>query len=275
LCRSRNEGSRIPPVVHRNSLRLLKMVNALLDFSRIEAGRMAAVYAPTDIAALTAELASVFRSAVERAGMRLIVDCPPVDEAVFLDRDLWEKIVLNLLSNAFKFTFEGQIEVSLRHVADRVELTLRDTGVGISAEALPHIFERFHRVEGGRRRSYEGTGIGLALVQELTKLHGGVVHVESAEGRGTTFTIAIPTGSAHLPQHHIRSTRTEPSTSIASATYADEAVRWLPNASAAAMVAADLNDAVEATAIPGLANGSARRRVLLADDNAESATWCV
>lgn len=101
-------------LVHRNSLRLLKLVNTLLDFSRIEAGRMEAVYEPTDLATFTAELASVFRSAIERAGLQLMVDCLPLPELVYVDREMWEKIVLNLLSNAFKFTFKGEITVSLK-----------------------------------------------------------------------------------------------------------------------------------------------------------------
>src|SRR6185369_870976 len=100
--------------VYRNGQRLLKLVNTLLDFSRIEAGRVQAVYEPTDLSALTADLASVFRSAVERAGMTLTVDCPPLPEPLYVDRDMWEKIVLNLLSNAFKFTLEGEIAVTLR-----------------------------------------------------------------------------------------------------------------------------------------------------------------
>ena len=116
---------------------------------------------------------------------------------------MWEKIVLNLLSNAFKFTFEGEIEVRLRQVGEAVELTVRDSGVGIAAKDLPHVFERFHRVEGAKRRTHEGTGIGMALVYELTKLHGGEVRVESVEGQGTTFTVSIPIGSAHLPQDGI------------------------------------------------------------------------
>ena len=112
-------------IVHRNALRLLKLVNTLLDFSRIEAGRVQAVYEPTDLASLTTDLASVFRSAVERAGMRLVVDCPPSPEPVYVDRDMWEKIVLNLLSNAFKYTLEGGITVSLHPDGDCVRLRVR------------------------------------------------------------------------------------------------------------------------------------------------------
>jgi signal transduction histidine kinase len=166
-------------LAHRNALRLLKLVNTLLDFSRIEAGRVQAVYEPTDLASATAELASVFRSAIEKAGLRLVVDCMPLSEAAYVDREMWEKIVLNLLPNAFKFTFAGEIEVKLRQTGDHFTLAVRDTGTGIPAHELPKLFERFHRVAGAHGRTHEGSGIGLALVQELVKLHGGTVSVES------------------------------------------------------------------------------------------------
>ncbi len=134
-------------VVNRNGLRLLRLVNTLLDFSRIEAGRVQAVFEPTDLGAFTAELASVFHAATERAGLSLTVDCPTLAEPVYVDRDMWEKIVLNLVSNAFKFTFEGEIEVKLRSDSSSAVLTVRDTGVGIPAEEMPRLFERFHRVQ--------------------------------------------------------------------------------------------------------------------------------
>jgi PAS domain S-box-containing protein len=120
-------------LAHRNAIRLLKLVNTLLDFSRIEAGRIRAVYEPTDLATLTIELASAFESAAEQAGLRLVIDCPPLRSPVYVDRSMWEKIVLNLLSNAFKFTFAGEIAVRLTLVGDRVELTVQDTGIGIAA----------------------------------------------------------------------------------------------------------------------------------------------
>src|SRR6185437_11072594 len=154
-------------LVHRNGLRLLRLVNTLLDFSRIEAGRVQASYTPVDLASLTTELASVFRSATARAGLALEIDCPPLAEPVWVDQDMWEKIVLNLLSNAFKFTLEGGITVRLRQDGRRVRLAVEDTGTGIPAQELPRLFDRFHRVEGARGRTHEGTGIGLALVQEL------------------------------------------------------------------------------------------------------------
>jgi signal transduction histidine kinase len=215
-------------LLHRNALRLLKLVNTLLDFSRIEAGRLQAVYEPTDLASSTAELASMFRSAIEKAGLRLIVDCPPLQAPVYVDREMWEKIVLNLLSNAFKFTFEGEIEVALRWAEDRVQLTVRDTGSGIPQEEVPHLFERFHRVRGARARTHEGSGIGLALVQELVRMHEGTVGVESQLHRGTVFTITLPTGTAHLPADRIGGARTQASTALGAAPYVEEALRWLP-----------------------------------------------
>ena len=194
-------------VAHRNAQRLLRLVNTLLDFSRIEAGRIDAHYEPTDITSFTLELASVFRSAVEKAGLQFIVDCDPLPEPVYVDREMWEKILLNLLSNAFKFTFDGQICVELRSRGDRVELRVADTGVGIPEADLPRMFERFHRVKHVRARTHEGTGIGLALVQELARLHGGGVTVESKEGRGTTFTVSVRMGTSHLPSDRIAGTR--------------------------------------------------------------------
>ncbi|MEU8183132.1 SpoIIE family protein phosphatase [Micromonospora sp. NPDC049044] len=186
-------------MMHRNALRLLKLVNTVLDFSRLESGRLTARYQPTDLASYTTRLASTFRSATERAGLRLVVDCPPLPAPVFVDRDMWEKIVLNLVSNAVKFTFDGEIRVRVRAVDGVAQLTVTDTGIGILPDELPHVFERFHRVPGVRARTHEGTGIGLALVRELVEMHGGTVGVTSQLDEGSTFTVSVPFGTAHLP----------------------------------------------------------------------------
>ena len=250
-------------VVHRNELRLLKLVNTLLDFSRIEAGRLDALYERTDIGRLTADLASVFRSATERAGLRLEIAVGDVPADVWVDRDMWEKIVLNLVSNGFKHTFEGGIRVEVRGVGDGVELTVADTGVGIAADQLPRIFERFHRVPAARARTHEGTGIGLALVQELVRLHGGTVSVESAVDRGTTFRVTLPTGSGHLPSDRLSGRRTMVSSAIAATAYVEEALRWLPET-------ADLTPPVAPAdgAAPG-ERSSSRHRILVVDDNSD------
>ena len=256
---------------HRNSLRLLKLVNTLLDFSRIEAGRVQAVYEPTDLAMLTADLAGMFRSAIARAGMHLQVDCPPLPEPVYVDREMWEKIVLNLLSNAFKFTWEGAITVVLHWADNHVELEVRDTGTGIPAEEIPHLFERFHRVEGARGRTYEGSGIGLSLVQELVKLHGGTIQVRSVVNHGTTFLVSIPTGYDHLPSNRISATRNLESTAMGAATYVEEALRWLPeDESRGSRVAGEAGGELSfvSSSVP-LSSGTPSAHILLADDNAD------
>jgi len=212
---------------YRNSLRLLRLVNSLLDFSRIEAGRIDASYELTDIAALTRDLASVFRSAIERAGLQYEVDCETTAQEVYVDREMWEKIVLNLLSNALKFTFEGKIQVRLRDAGDAVELAVIDTGAGIPASELPHIFERFHRVRDARSRTFEGTGIGLSLVADLSRLLRGEVSVQSEPGRGSTFLVRIPTGKAHLPADRIGARKSLTSTATNAAPYVEEGARWL------------------------------------------------
>ncbi|HYO51486.1 ATP-binding protein [Archangium sp.] len=243
-------------LVRRNALRLQKLVNTLLDFARIEAGRAQASFVPTDLAALTRDLASSFDSALKSAGLGFLVDCAPLPEAVYVDPAMWEKIVLNLLSNAFKFTFKGEIRVALKWLGDRVELTVQDTGTGIPEEELPLIFERFHQVEGARGRSHEGTGIGLALVRELVKLHGGKVDVKSALGKGTTFTVSLPTGSSHLPKAHVGVVRTLAPTGIGPSSFLAEVSQW--------------NDA--SVSRPAHAAPSALRagaRILVADDNTD------
>ncbi len=250
-------------LVHRNGLRLLKLVNTLLDFSRIEAGRMQASYDSTDLPAYTAELASVFRAAIERAGLKLIVECPPAPAPAYVDREMWEKIVLNLLSNALKFTFAGEIEVKLRATPALFELTVRDTGIGVPREELFRIFERFHRVAAARGRTHEGSGIGLALVQELARLHGGTVTVESVIDRGSTFRVVVPAGSGHLAASQIGAARTRASTALGATLFVEEALRWLPQEPEAGR-GAPVESPPE---IP--AAGGERPRVLLADDNAD------
>jgi PAS domain S-box-containing protein len=255
-------------IAYRNSLRLLKLVNALLDFTRIEAGRVEAIYEPTDLAAATAELVSVFRSAIEKAGLRLVVECPPLPAEVYVDREMWEKIVLNLLSNAFKFTFQGEIKVCLRWCTEHVELSISDTGGGIPTAELSRIFERFHRIRGTDSRSHEGTGIGLSLVQELTKMHGGGIQVRSVEGLGSTFTVTIPTGHAHLPKQRLGASRSLLSAGLAVTPFVEEALRWLPNGSppAASRFSGELGTPISAQNSQGRSQSA---RILFADDNAD------
>jgi PAS domain S-box-containing protein len=252
-------------VAHHNALRLLKLVNMLLEFSRIEAGRTQPVCTAMDLAAFTAELASMFSSPAERAGLRLIVDCPPLEQPAFVDRDMWEKIVLNLLSNAFKFTLQGEITVALRQVAQQAELSIRDTGVGIPEEELPRLFERFHQVRGARGRALEGTGIGLALVQELVKLHGGSIRVESACGRGSTFVVSVPLGSAPSAAGRDADRAVAAPTSSVAGPYVAEVARWLPEP-----VRLERREPSSPCQGRGSERSPAERpRVLVVDDNAD------
>ncbi|MGD0938931.1 MAG: ATP-binding protein [Terracidiphilus sp.] len=253
----------------RNALRLLKLVNTLLDFSRIEAGRVSAVFEPVDLCSLTSEMANAFRFAIEKAGLRYTVACAPLDELVYIDREMWEKIVLNLLSNAFKFTFDGEIDLTLKQSGRSIELTVRDTGVGIAKDDCQRIFERFHRIENTRSRTYEGTGIGLSLVQELARLHSGTVGVESAPGQGSTFTVTIPLGTAHLPVDRLRTGGSVVSTALGAEAYIEEAQRWLPQESGSGtdeFLLLNLPAAVSASEETGSAN---RKCIVIADDNSD------
>jgi PAS domain S-box-containing protein len=251
---------------HRNALRLLKLVNNLLDFSRLEAGRMKAHRMETDLSRATTDLASMFRSAVERAGLTFTVQCEALPLPVYVDGEMWEKIVLNLLSNALKFTFTGGITVDLRKQDDQVVLTVRDTGTGIPSDLLPRVFERFHRIQDARARSFEGSGIGLALVQELVKLHGGEVNVESVQGQGSTFSVHLPLGPAHLP---LESTGPARETSgISAKAFVTEAERWLSGGGDAELQALrETPQTIQGHADPGIPERIRSKRVLLADDN--------
>jgi signal transduction histidine kinase len=247
-------------LAHDNALRLLKLVNVLLDFSRLEAGRLRPHCAPIDLAAVTAKLAGMYESACERAGLRLTIDCPTLSTPIWIDQGMWEKIILNLVSNAFKFTFDGEIAVRMRETEQAAVIEVEDTGTGIHESELPLIFERFHRVAGATGRTYEGTGIGLALVRELTELQGGTVGVESVPGRGSTFRVEIPKGSTHLPPEAITDHTPDLQTPRDALALAAEASRW------------DMRPDVDRGQIPADAttpSSGPRTRVLVVDDNAE------
>ncbi|GAA1809917.1 SpoIIE family protein phosphatase [Planosporangium flavigriseum] len=250
-------------IMHRNAQRLLGLVNSLLDFSRLEAGTTSPRYEPLDLAGYTAELAETFRPAIERAGLTLTVDCPPLPEPVHADRDMWAKIVLNLLSNALKFTFVGGITVRLDRTEDGVELVVIDTGVGIEPANQARVFERFHRVTGVRSRAYEGSGIGLALVAELARLHGGTATVQSAPDEGSAFAVRIrrDAGRPSTDQPASRATEGGADANRHAERFVTEAMRWLDpvesratGRTAAATAASALDD---------------RPRVLVVDDNAD------
>ncbi len=259
-------------LAHRNGTRLLRLVNSLLDFARIEAGRVRATYQATDLAKFSAEIASSFRSAIEKAGMTLTLECQSLPEPVFVDREMWEKVLLNLLSNAFKFTLEGEIRVSVEPSSDGgfAVVKVRDTGIGIPESEMPKLFERFQRIEGAQGRSFEGSGIGLALVQELVKLHGGQIAAESAPGAGTTFIISLPFGHKHLPPERVQLEGSEQIDIVKAHEFVEEALRWLPDTAPTMEMQGELSTAgLGAIAGQDPTTPGAGKRVLLADDNAD------
>jgi PAS domain S-box-containing protein len=249
---------------HRNAMRLLKLVNTLLDFSRLEAGRVQAVFRQTDICDLTADLSSSFRSIVESAGLKFNISCSKISRPVFVDTTMWERIVFNLLSNAFKFTFEGEISVILEEGDNKIELIVKDTGTGIPEQELPKLFSRFHRIENARGRTHEGSGIGLAMVSELVKLHGGTVKVESTPGSGTSFIISIPTGKDHLPSSNLADKEAKKTVTLNS----------LPNVEEELGIYLRPSD--PSVSIPeNKSKPGKKEKILLADDNADMREYMV
>lgn len=254
-------------LAYRNALRLEKLVNTLLNFSAIEAGRSDAIFKPIDIAEFTALIAGNFRSAIENAGIKFVVDCEST-EPMYVNPDMWEKIVLNLLSNAFKFTFRGKIEVRLRSLKKRIKLEVSDTGIGINPADHEKIFERFARIPNARSRSYEGSGIGLALVSELVKIHGGTIEVKSRQDEGSVFSVSLLKGKEHLPRKNVHEVMEKNWRSPLGSIYAQEAAGWFVTES---HVSKGQQNGVPASPdLPANAfRQETRHTILMVDDNAD------
>lgn len=233
----------------RNARRLQRMVDSLLDFSRIEAGRANAKLACTDVGALTSNIACSFSELCARAGLDLVLDCHPVLADV--DPDMWETIVLNLLSNAVKYTLTGSITVEVRSEGAHCRVAVRDTGVGIAEHDRGRLFERFYRAANVSGRSAEGTGIGLSLVRGLVELQRGTVQIDSEPGRGTTVTIRLPSSlgdTAVDPSFTRRKDANNP--------YVEEASQWL-------------GSTINTAPRPEVSRDRRREVVLIVDDNAD------
>ncbi|MBC7849919.1 MAG: PAS domain S-box protein [Chitinophagaceae bacterium] len=246
-------------VARRNALRMQKLVNTLLEFSRIEAGRLHGNFVRTDIGLFTQDLASAFRSAVEKAGMKLIVEIKPIPSQVYVDPEMWEKIVLNLISNAFKYSSDGSITVQVKEEDGFVVFSVTDTGIGIPADQLEKVFDRFHRITSSGGRSQEGTGIGLAMVKELVKIHHGTVVAKSQLNKGTTFTVRFPVGKEHLPLDKIVDDSSRSETLSQTNAYLEEAMRWIPDQEADSLQHPEFEIVLDKN----------KATVLLADDNSD------
>ena len=247
-------------VAYRNAIRMQKLVNTLLEFSRIEAGRVEGRFQRVDICALTEDLASTFRSAIERADMRLNIVCHATDAEVYVDVEMWERIILNLVSNAFKYSTKGEIGVSTIHSDGMIHVAVSDTGVGIPTDQLERIFERFHRIENAEGRSQEGTGIGLAMVRELVKIHSGTINVTSEVGKGSVFTVSIPVGKEHIAPDKVVKAEKELTSFKHSDAFVQEALKWALPSTAESQVPSHQHER---------ATNAIRSKVLLADDNAD------
>lgn len=295
-------------IASRNAHRLLNLVNSLLDFSRLEAGRMHAIFRPVDLSVVTSDLASLFRSAIKKGKIHYEVRVPKEKVEVWLDLDLWEKVVFNIIGNAFKYCLAGSIEVRVTKGSHFAEFSVTDTGCGIAESELGQIFERFHRIES-TSRSQEGTGIGLSLTLEIVKLLGGTMDVQSIIDEGTTFYLRLPYGNAHLSAHQL-SAGTEDAIAEGvprkpqNMSIVEEASRWMTDRSIASSGSAAgsagesdsaIDPAVSATSDVGSSSGSGsdpntgsgsdgistddalsirNSVILLADDNTDMRNYC-
>jgi len=188
-------------VVQRNQERLLGLINQILDLSKLEAGSMQLKAAPMlDMNRFVEERIVQFHPVAEKEGIELRVSLDPqVNRAeLFIDGEMFDKLLSNLLSNAFKFTRQGYVEVATEVHGGTFRLGVSDTGMGIKQDQLPHIFDRFRQADGSESREHAGTGLGLALIKEIARLHGGDVAVRSQYGKGSRFQVLIPLGKAHL-----------------------------------------------------------------------------
>ena len=191
-------------MIHRNAKNLNKLVDELLDISKIEAGEMKLNTRPMNIISVVKDIVFPFYSFAERKKITLNLKYDEFEIIGFLDKEKAEKILNNILSNAFKFTPEGgKIELGVRRTDKTAEIIISDSGIGIPPDQIDKIFDRFYQVDGSHTREHEGTGIGLSLTKELVDLHKGKIEVESKEGKGTTFTVKFPLGREHLNPEEI------------------------------------------------------------------------
>ncbi len=242
-------------MAHRNALRLQKLVNSLLDFSKIQSGKLDAIYQPTDLVKMTVSIASNFTSAIEKAGLKLIVKTDEIKEPVYVNPEMWEKIVLNLLSNALKYTHRGKIYLIIKSKKKHIQLHIKDTGIGISQGDLSRIFDRFVRIEGANARIHEGTGIGLALVKELVNIHHGSIQVKSKLNEGAEFIVSIPKGKRHLPVRQVYENTASQNETLHANAFSMEAFSWIHDKKRKAIVSST--------------NKSTKPLVLIVDDNAD------
>lgn len=256
----------------RNSRRLLRLVNQLLDLQRLDAARMQPSFRPCDLVEFVSQIVESFRPYCEKKGLCLVTqlsDCPPV----YLDTEKFDKVLYNLLYNAMKFTpAGGRITVRVAPAGDHCLLQVKDTGIGIRTEQIPHLFERFHQAEGSANRSYEGSGLGLALVKELVELHKGKISMDSVYGEGSTFTVWLQTETAHLPLDRVLEVPTQIELRSAAVELADlELVD--PEAEEFLNTGAGVNNVDTSSPQPPYTPAPPHCSILVVDDNPDLRTY--
>ncbi|MDQ1537175.1 MAG: hypothetical protein QOE58_1568, partial [Actinomycetota bacterium] len=248
----------------RAALRLDRLVDALLTFAQAESDALVVEREATDLVQLTAEAASMFRSAIEQADLEYVLDLPDQPLIVDIDREMWSRIVVNLLSNAYKFTAKGRIRLRLAASSGGLSLTVEDTGVGIELTAQRRVFERFRQAHANQVRSGPGAGIGLSLVADLVRAQHGNIAVSSELGVGSTFTIGLPLKASSAPSSTATAAsvgeriQAQTASDIASTSEASQAPAWHTGAGEA-ITAADEGSTLDVT----------RRRLLLVEDNGD------
>ncbi|RYY69642.1 MAG: response regulator, partial [Comamonadaceae bacterium] len=257
-------------VAERNARRLVALVSNLLDFSQVESRRQPPHLAPVDLCALTTDIASHFRSAIDAAGLRLQIDCDARLPKVPVDPEMWTSVVSNLLSNALKFTFAGHITIRLNALRLHAEVVVADSGIGIPEHEIPNIFKRFHRVRGARARTAEGAGIGLSMVQDLVTRMGGQVQARSREGHGTSFVIWLPYKSLRMGVGAGPGIAPAQPLPDVAADLAQQAARWILD-DQPSEVLHDLVGAPHPQARP--ADGAPAGLVVVVDDNADMRSY--
>ena len=199
------ENRREKTAMLRNARKLMKQINQILDISKLEAGRMKIVARLRGLNNILEDIIGASSIGAKEMGVDLVFEPDTILSEIYVDSDKSEKIFSNLISNALKFTSSGgKVQVKTKEEEDHVEVSVNDRGIGIAQEELPHIFDRFHQVDGSASRKYEGTGLGLFMVKEFVELHHGSIEVTSELGQGTTFIVKLLKGRDHFRKEEIQ-----------------------------------------------------------------------
>src|SRR5690606_20770771 len=186
------EQRELAHAIHRSGQRLLDTVNGLLDMAKLKANLLELRPARLDVAEVATDVLAMLRPIAEERGLYLRLMPEGLSVPAVTDQYALERILINLVSNALKFTEEGGVTVLLDADDDEIRITVRDTGIGMDAAFIPHLFDAFKQESSGYSRSHEGSGLGLTIVKRVVELLGGHIGVESRPGEGSLFEVTLP-----------------------------------------------------------------------------------